>query len=65
MCIDLGSVVCFLCVKAGASGSKSAEVSLRVAALDHLGSIAAKLRKQDLETDITEPLQQLVSEVSP
>lgn len=49
--------------QAGASGSKSAEVSLRVTALDHLGSIAARLRKQDLEGDITEPVQNLVAEV--
>ena len=45
-------------------GSKSAEVSLRVTALDHLGSIAARLRKHCAELDSDDSMQSIITEVS-
>ncbi|XP_065176245.1 nipped-B-like protein isoform X1 [Sycon ciliatum] len=43
--------------------SKSSEMSTRVVALDHMGSIAARARKQCMEMDGAEPIQSLVAEI--
>lgn len=58
---------CFsICSKVTISNKKGAEVSLRVAALEHLGTIAARLRKDERcaeEDDTLQAYQTTIQEV--